>query len=230
MFLKKRKLPSQKIWSETMVNKKDKCKEKTMKDKKNKGYKEPKDPLTEKAPRHQAAALEIKDIISDDVAISPAGNDKKANEDTVTQEVSVTDLKVDDVEIDKEQLGETVTLRFEDTHDFLDALKKFEKEKNLELAMDFDTDSYIVGVPLGMVDAFRKFMDENDIKEITDTKEIDERIAEVQKRRSSLALAMDNSMTAGRVGNKEDADDLVEWLKHPNRLDLVGIDTKAEEE
>ncbi len=211
-----------------MVNKKDKCKEKTMKDKKNKGYKEPKDPLTEKAPRHQAAALEIKDIISDDVAISPAGNDKKANED-VTQEASVTDLKVDDVEIDKEQLGETVTLRFEDTGEFLDALKKFENENNLELAMDFDADSYITGIPIDMVDAFRKFMDENDIKEITD-KEIDERIAEVQKGRSGLALAIDNSMTAGRVGSKEDADDLAEWLKHPNRLDLAGIDTKAEEE
>lgn len=210
-----------------MVKSKEENKEcKEMKDKKNKGYKEPKDPLTEKSPRHQAAALS-KDIISDEVAISPAENDKIEKEETTSQALEAISNDVEKVpDKDREQIEETVTLRFEDTDEFLDALKEFEKENNLELAMDFDTDSYIVGVPIGMVDAFRKFMDENDIKEITD-KEIDERIAEVQKGRSGLALAIDKSMTASRVVSKENAN---EWLKHPNRLDLDGVDTKAEEE
>jgi hypothetical protein len=216
---------------ETMIKNKEEskdCKEKTMKDKKNKGYKEPKDPLTEKAPRHQAVALS-KDVISDEVAISPTGNDKIEKEDTSQALVKELEAISDDTK-DRAQIEETITLRFEDTGEFLDTLKKFETENDLELAMDFDADSYIIGVPIDMVDAFRKFMDENDIKEITDTKEIDERIAEVQSGRSVHALAIDNSMTAGRVGSKEDEEDLAEWLKHPNRLDLVGVDTKAEEE
>src|SRR5659263_474346 len=67
------------------------CIEKTVKSKKNKGggYTEPKDPLTEKAPRHSASALK-KDAnsISDEVAFVPGGEHK---EEKVTQ--AETELK-----------------------------------------------------------------------------------------------------------------------------------------
>ncbi len=139
-----------------MVKNKDEskeCKEKTLKDKKNKGYKEPKDPLTEKAPRHQAAALEGKDVISDDVAISPAVKDKaEKEEDTLDQEAA--EVK------DKEQLEESVILRYKDSEKFLEAA--FDYDANMPL--DYDEDSFIVGVPKEEVEAFRNFMKEKGIE------------------------------------------------------------------
>lgn len=197
----------------TMVKNKDECKEKTMKDKKNKGYKEPKDPLTEKAPRHSAAALKKDaDIISDDVAVVPSEN----KEETVAQEASVKDFEKKAPEKDKEQIGESVTLRFDDSEKFVNAA--FEFDPNLPL--DFDEDSFIVSVPNEKVNAFRELMREKGIEEIT----FSETISDVQSKRSNRAIAIDKSIKANRVGHKENPTDLKDWAENPNTLDLLGVD------
>lgn len=185
---------------------KNKAEDTNKKNNENKGYREEKG-LCGKAKRHQAAALKKNaDAISEDVAIVPEPSQASVETN-------------DNVETDME-------LRFEDTDAFLDALKEFENENDMELAMDFDTDSYIVSVPLDKVKEFQKFMTENGIKEIPNTQEINDKIADVQKTRSILSLALDKSKTASRVGDKSNPDDLKDWLKNPNKLDLEGIDTK----
>ncbi len=184
-----------------------KCKEKDTKKNNEKGYREPKDALSGKAKRHQKAALENKvEKISDEVDIVP---EKEP--------------------VPCEKKPEDITLRYEDSDKFLDAVKEFE-EKNGIIPLDFDEDSFIVAVSREKVDAFRDFMKEKDIEEIVDTKDIDAKIAKIQSGRTSLALLKDTSMTASRLGDKNNPDDLKDWLKNPNKLDLNGIDTKTEEE
>ena len=202
-----------------MVKNKDEskeCKEKTVKDKKNTGYKEPKDPLTEKAPRHQAAALE-KDVISDEVAISPAGNDKiEKEEDTLSQEVA---------EIKEEQFEGSIILRYKDSEKFINAVSEFDTN----LPLDFDENSFIVLVSKEKVDAFREFMKEEGIEEIPYINETDKKIEEVQSKRSNRAIAVDKSKKANRVGNKENPADLKDWAENPNTLDLLGVDAADRE-
>ena len=181
-------------------------KEKDTKKNNEKGYREPKG-LNGKAPRHEKTALETKfkkEQISDGIDIIP---EKEL------------------VPCDKKPEEETITLRFEDSDKFLDAVKEFE-DKNGIMPLDFDEDSFVVAVAKEKVDMFRDFMSEKHIEEIMDTEEIDDKIAEVQNGRSSLALLKDKSMTSSRVGNKNNPDDLKDWLKNPNKLDLDNIDTK----
>ncbi len=198
-----------------MVKNKDEskeCKERTVKDKKNKGYKEPKDPLTEKAPRHQAAALESKDVISDEVAIYPAGKDKTEKEETASQEAAEAK--------NKEQFEESVILRYKDSEKFLEAA--FDYDANMPL--DYDEDSFVVAVSKEKVDKFRDYMKKRGLEEIPDTKETDKKIAEVQRKRSGRAIAIDKSIKANRVGHKDNPSDLKEWAENPNTLDLLGVD------
>lgn len=72
-------------------------------------------------------------------------------------------------------------------------------------------------------------MKEKGLEEIPDTREIDEKIAAVQKTRSKSALDKDNSITAMKVGKKENPTELKNWLAHPNLSDLENIDTASEE-
>lgn len=186
-------------------------KEKDTKKNNEKGYKEPKDALSGKAPRHQKAALETKfekEPISDEIGIVP---------------------EKEPAPCDKKPEQETVTLRYEDSDKFLDAVKEFE-EKNGIMPLDFDENHFEVAVSKEKVDTFRDFMTENGIDEITDNEKIDEKIASKQNERTSLALLKDKSMTASRIGDKSNPDDLKDWLKNPNKLDLDGIDTKEEGE
>ncbi len=186
-------------------------KEKETKKNTEKGYKEPKDALSGKAKRHQKTALETKfkkEPISDEIGIVP---------------------EKESAPYDKKPEEEVDTLRYEDSDKFLDAVKEFE-EKNGIIPLDFDEDSFIVAVSKEKVEAFRNFMKEKGIEEIVDSKDIDEKIAKIQSGRSSLALLKDNSMTANRIGDKNNPDDLKDWEKNPNKLDLNGVDTKAEEE
>ncbi len=186
------------------------CKEKTVKDKKNKGYKEPKDPLTEKAPRHQAAALE-KDVISDEVAISPAGKDKiEKEEETLSRDAA--EVK------DKEQFEGSVILRYKDSEKFLEAA--FDYDTNMLL--DYDDDSFIVAISKEKVDEFRDYMKKRGLEEVP--YETDKKIAEVQSKRSNQAIAIDKSIKANRVGHKDNPTDLKEWAENPNKLDLFGVD------
>jgi len=200
------------------------CIEKTVKSKKNKGggYTEPKDPLTEKAPRHSASALK-KDAnsISDEVAFVPGGEHK---EEKVTQAETDLEKKADDVEIpnkDKEQIGESVTLRFEDSEKFINAVSEFDNN----LPLDFDENSFIVAVSKEKVDAFRKFMSEKGIEEMPPyTNETDKKIAEVQSKRSNRALELDNSKKAAKIASKYDAEHLERWLQSPQLSDIIGVD------
>jgi hypothetical protein len=86
-----------------------------------------------------------------------------------------------------------------------------------------------VSVSKELGDMFRKFMKEKGLEEIPDTTEIDEKIAAVQNARSKSALDKDNSITALKVGNKDNPEDLNAWLAHPNHSDLEKIDTATEE-
>ncbi len=52
-------------------------------------------------------------------------------------------------------------------------------------------------------------------------------VEEVQSRRKESAKAIDSSRTAKNVGDKEDAEALVDWVKNPGKSDLAGIDTKG---
>lgn len=201
------------------------CKEKTMKDKKNTGYKEPKNHLTGKANRHSAAALKKDaDVISNEVAVVPIpiGENK---EETIAQEAAVTgfEKKVDDVEIpdkDKEQFEEPVTLRFEDSEKFINAVSEFDNN----LPYDFDEDSFIVSVPNEKVNAFRELMRKKGIEEMPYINETEKKIAEVQSKRSNRALELDNSKKAIKIGSPLDEEHLAKWLRNPQLSDIIGVD------
>lgn len=192
---------------------KDKTKDKTMKEKTNRGYKEVADPLLEKAPRHSLAALK-KDAnaISNEVAYVPSGEIK---EETAAD----FEKKVDDVEIpdkDKEQL----TLRFEDSEKFINAVSEFDNN----LPYDFDENSFIVGVSKEKVNTFREFMSEKGIKEMPYINETERKIAEVQSKRSNRALELDNSKKAIKIGSPLDEEHLAKWLRNPQLSDIIGVD------
>jgi hypothetical protein len=55
----------------------------------------------------------------------------------------------------------------------------------------------------------------------------EEIIEEVQKKRTEPDIAKDKSKTAKNLGNREDPEDLVEWIKEPGESDLEAIETKS---
>lgn len=206
-----------------MVKNKDECKEckeKKLKDKKNKGgYKEIKDPLLGKGKRHSSASLKKDaDIISDDVAISPSGNDKKGQKETVTQ--------ADALEIVPDKDEESIILRYKDSEkdNLLEKVFAYEKMTGTTIPLDYDSDSdsFIVSVKKLEVDKFRTFM--NDFEEIPFDETADNTIKEIQSKRSNRAIAIDNSIKANRVGDKQNPTDLKDWSKNPSTLDLLGVD------
>jgi len=189
------------------------CKEKTN-ELNNRGFREAKD-LSGKSPIHQAAALKYKfekEQISDEVAITA----------------------------DKEQEEKTFILRFKDSNKFLDAVYEFEELKNITIPLDFDEGkdgeegSFLVGVSKEIGIEFQNFLKERGF-EMPDAKidtkmaiEIEAKIAEVQNARSKSALDKDNSITALKVGKKDNPEDVKSWLAHPNLSDLENIDTATE--
>lgn len=184
------------------------CKDKKLKDKNNGGYRELKDPLLGKAKRHTASAMKKDaDAISDDIAILK---------------------KIDDVEIPNADENSEI-LRYKDSDKFLDAVYQFEEQKNITVPLDWDSNSnsFLVLVSKEISNEFQDFIKEK-VGEIPDTREIDEKIAEVQNSRSKSALGKDNSITAQKVGKKENPEDLKAWLAHPNLSDLENIDTAPE--
>jgi len=187
-----------------------------------KGFREPKNVLSGKSSQHQAAALKHqfeKEQISEQVAIIPA--DKEHNEETTSPAAAVKPVEIPDNDKD------IVTLRFEDTGEFLNTLKQFQNENNhLELALDFD-ETYLIGVPLDMVEPFRKFMTGKGIKEIPENT-VEDKIRDVQNNRSRLAIAIDQKIKAKRVGLKNRPSDLRDWSQNPNTLDLLGVDAPGE--
>jgi hypothetical protein len=195
------------------------CKEKTVKGKNNKGgYKEPKDPLTEKAPRHQAAMKKDVDAISDDVSIA--------------QEAVVKDFeKKAEAEVVPDKDEESVILRYKDSKkdNLLEKVFAYEKMSGTTIPLDFESDSgnedsgsFLVSVKRSEIEKFRSFM--KDFEEIPFSGEIEHKIAEVQSKRSGRAVAMDKSIKANRVGRKDNPIDLKDWSENPARLDLLDVD------
>lgn len=214
-----------------MIQNKDEsqeCKEKKLKDKKNKGgYRELKDPLTGKGKRHTASAMKKDaDVISDDVAISPAGNDKKEQEETVTQEGANFEKKTEDVEIVPDKDKESIILRYKDSEkeNLLEKVFAYEKMSGTTIPLDYDSnsDSFILSIKKSEIDEFRTFM--KDFEEIPFSGTADTTIGKVQSNRSSRAIAIDNSKTASRVGRKDNPVDLKDWSENPSRLDLLDVD------
>jgi hypothetical protein len=176
-----------------------------MTDKKKQGFHEDVDPLLGKARKHSIIALKNKfdkEKISKKVAITPANNGKEEK---------------------------TLNLRFKDSDKFLDAVFEFEDKHDTTIPLDFEKDSFIVAVSKEMGDIFRNFMKIKGLEEIPEARVIDEKIAAVQKARSKSALDKDNSITALKVGKKENPDNLKQWLANPNLSDLENIDTASEE-
>ncbi len=130
---------------------------------------------------------------------------------------------------DNQQGEKNLNLRFKDSDKLTDAISEFEKKYGITIYLDFEEDSFIVGVSKEMGDMFRNFMKEKGLEEIPETREIDEKIAGVQKVKSKSALDKDNSITALKVGNKEKLGDLKAWVANPNLSDLKNIDTASEE-
>lgn len=210
-----------------MVNNKEEsedCKEMKLKHKKNKGggYKERKDPLTEKAPRHSASAMKKDaDAISNEGAVVPTGEHK------VAQDAVIADFekKVDDVEIpDKDR--ESVILRYKDSkkENLLEKVFTYEKMSGTTIPLDYDSDSdsFILSIKKSEIDEFRIFM--KDFEEITFSETVDTTIGKVQSNRSSRAIAIDKSKTASRIGRKDNPIDLKDWSENPAKLDLLGVD------
>ena len=218
---------------ETMVKSKEEnkeCKEKKLKDKEYKGgYRELKDPLLGKGKRHTASAMK-----KDADAISNKGAVVPSEEHKVAQEAVIADFekKVDNIEIpDKDE--ESVILRYKDSkkENLLEKVFAYEKMSGTTIPLDYDSasDSFILSIKKSEIDMFRTFMKDFEEIPFNETKEIDERIAEVQNSRSKSALDKDNSITAMKVGKKEIPQDLISWLAHPNLSDLESIDTATEE-
>jgi hypothetical protein len=174
-----------------------------MTDKKNRtnnGWHEKRD-ISGRAPLHAKAALKNKfdkEHISKEVAITPAGN---------------------------EQEEKTLTLYFKDSDKFIDAALEFEEKYDTPIPFDFEEDRFISSVSKEMGDMFRNFMKDKGLEEIPEanvieTKEsekqqADDIIAEVQNERSKRAVGKDKSRTAEKVGNKENAGELILWVKNP---------------
>ena len=207
-----------------MIQNKDEsqeCKEKKLKDKKNKGgYKELKDPLLGKGKRHSAAALK-----KDADAISNKGAVVPSEEHKVAQEAVIADFekKVDNVEIPD---GESVILRYKDSkkENLLEKVFAYEKMSGTTIPLDYDStsDSFILSIKKSEIDMFRTFM--KDFEEIPFSETADTTIGKVQSNRSSRAIAIDKSKTASRVGLKNNPIDLRDWSENPGRLDLLDVD------
>lgn len=57
----------------------------------------------------------------------------------------------------------------------------------------------------------------------------EEIIEEVKSKRKPGAIARDNTITAAKVGDKEDPKDVAEWAKNPAKSDLKDVDDETDE-
>lgn len=198
---------------------------------KGQGFNEDVDPLTNKRPIHCIAAQKTKF--------------KKENVSKISAIVPVTDEK------------DIVTLRYEYSEEFRELAGQFEEDNDVLLEINKDGEDIIVDIPVENSADFIEFLAENDIKvkeeaeeavddektEVSDTNDkdvaidssaelkckVDEIIADVQSKRSKRALTSDKLRTAKKVGEKDNAFDLISWLKNPGKSDLEGVDTPEAE-
>lgn len=126
------------------------------------GYKEQRDPLTDKAKRHSASALKkYANAISNAVAVVPS---KELKAKTLPQgEVADFEKKAEDVEIipdkDKEQFEKSVILRYKDSDNtFLEKVHAYEKIAGKIIPLDYDSDSESFIVSVNDIEKFREFM------------------------------------------------------------------------
>ncbi len=195
---------------------------------KKQGFHEDVDPLFGKARKHSIVAQKTKfdkEQVSDAVEIVPS-------------------------------IEEFLTLRFDDSEEFLGLVEHFEDANDTELQIDYEGDDVIIKVPADEADKFVEFLAEKGIKakeelalddanaeslvqsseehkepetnvetEESEKQQVDEIIAEVQRERSKRAVSKDKSRTAKKVGRKENARDLIAWVKNPGKSDLELVDT-----
>jgi hypothetical protein len=164
------------------------------------GFHEDSDPLLGKSRKHSIIAQKTKfdkERISKEIAITPADNEPE----------------------------ETLTLHFKDSDKFVDTVFEFEEKYDTIVPLDFEEDRFVVSVEMEMVDKFRNFMKDKGLQEIPDAIEIDEKITRVQDERSKSVLDKNNSITAMKIENKENAGDLIQLVKNPGKSGLEGVDT-----
>jgi len=199
------------------ANKIKECKKKTN-ELNNKGFREAKD-LSGKSPIHKAAALKNKfekEQISKEVAIIPVDNEQEKPIDPTG----------------KKENEESVILQYKDSENetLLEKVSAYEKLSGTTIPLDFESDSgtdysgsFILSIKKSEIDKFRAFM-KDDFEEIPISETADNTIKDVQSRRSNRAIAIDKSITASRVGRKDNPIDLKDWSENPNTLDLLGVD------
>lgn len=208
------------------VSKNKECKE--LKEKpnelNNKGFREAKD-ISGKSPIHKATALKSKfekEQISKEVAIIPVDNELEE--------------PIDPAGNDKKEDEGSVILRYKDSENetLLEKVFAYEKLSGTTIPLDFESDSgtdysgsFILSIKKSEIDKFRAFM-KDDFEEIPYSETADQKIKDVQSRRSNRAIAIDKSITASRVGRKDNPIDLKDWSENPNTLDLLGVDAGEE--
>jgi hypothetical protein len=199
------------------------------------GFKEDIDPLTNKRPIHCIAAQKTKF--------------KKENVSQISAIVPVPEQE------------DIITLRYENSEEFTELAEEFEDDNDIELLIRKDGNEILVDIPVENSADFIDFLAENDIKEkeaqeekeendsskVNDAKaaekvddiekkdvpvdssevkcSVDKIIVDAQRRRSKRAVTIDKLRTAKRVGDKDNAGDLISWLKNPGKTDLKNVDS-----
>lgn len=202
---------------------------------KTQGYKEAADPLLCKAKNHSAAAQKTKfnkENVSKISAIAPVLNER----DIVT-------LRYEDSEEFTELAGE-----FEEDNDVELVIRKDEDVIFVDIPTEYSAD-FIVFMTENDIKEKEDFQEEKEEKDalnvdakttekVSDIEKkdvpvhpsakpecsVDKIIDDARSKRSKRALAIDKLRTAKRVGDKENALDLLGWLKNPGKSDLQGVD------
>lgn len=163
---------------------------------------------------------------------------KDCDSGTVLEEPFASPEKFDERNKHQKEEGEMVFIFNENKSlagdkKFMSLVNEFmNKHPDIE---DMPIDLNSVRIPKKYADNFMTFLAENDIELENDYDAFDAEIAidklgkivdKVQSKRKPQAVARDNSKTAKNVGDKEDADDLLSWIKEPGKSDLEDVDTE----
>lgn len=161
---------------------------------------ENKHPITKKAPKHQMVSVKRDMNNTQRTAFAP----------------------------EKDDLGEFTEFSFTVPKNKISAMRDFAEDSGYEIKIQGDGICNCVIFDKHMP-VFIKFLRENDIDvedapSLDDEKFADEIVEEVQEGRKESSKSRDRNIKASKVGEKDDAESLVSWIRHPNKSDLRGED------
>jgi hypothetical protein len=200
---------------------------------KKKGFNEDDDPLLGKARKHSIVAQKTrfnKENVSKISAIVPVLDEKDIV--TLRYEHSEEFTKLagqfeqdNEVRLAIRKEGEEIFVKVpvENSADFIEFLAENDIKEKDDFQEEKDALKVDDAKAISVDDIEKKDVAVHPSAEIKCT--VDKIIADAQSKRSKRALASDKLRTAKRVGDKENAFDLISWLKNPGKSDLKGIDT-----